>query len=164
MSVDIKLKKLQDFSQRVNEKRDFHHKKWDRARKSETMDFHFKRYRLFDNISYRITKLFFSLRRNRRFGEVSEWMKADPEFYKKQKRKSKEEGKLKFDSNYRVYLHFMSESLSADYGTHTCDKCSRTFHHSPATVYLGKKKKYSNCCGYCVNNMLSWNRQELVYH
>ena len=82
----------------------------------------------------------------------------DGKRYKEFRAEIKTERKLKFNQNYRVHLHFMSESLHSDYGTFNCDKCDGTFYHSPAVVYKGSDKKYSNCCGHCVNDIMDWNK------
>lgn len=163
---DTEIKAISLFD-RLEAKRKFHNKKWDRARKWENQDFHYKKMRLYADISHRAWKLVFAIRNKSRFGEQCVLLRYDKENYVKNYteriKKQKEEAKNKFDSRYRISLWFYSESLTADYGTHQCDKCSRTYHHSPSEVYLGAKKEYSNACGYCVNNLLEFNRQETIF-
>lgn len=148
----------------INDKAKFYNKKWNRARKMETIDKHFETYKMYRDFSYRAQNLIFSLRRAEKFGDGRQWFEMDGKRYKEFRAERKAERKLKFEQNYRVHLHFMSQSLHADYGTFNCDKCDRTFYHSPAVVYKGSEKKYDNCCGHCVNNMMHWNRQDEVYH
>ncbi len=101
---------------------------------------------------------------NEKFGEGRKWFEVDGKEWKERRAKRKEEGRLKFESNFRVYLHFFQNSLSADYGTFICDNCNRKFYHSPSDVYYGAKKEYSSCCGHCVNRKMALNRQEEVYN
>lgn len=49
---------------------------------------------------------------------------------------------------------FLSNSLTADYGTYTCDNCQGPFHHSPSTIELGEKTVYNCCCGHCTNMII----------
>lgn len=148
----------------INDKTKYYNKKWNRARKMETIDKHFETYKMYRDFSYRAQNLIFSLRRSEKFGDGRQWFEMDGKRFKEFRAKIKAERKLKFEQNYRVHLHFMSQSLHADYGTFNCDKCDRTFYHSPAVVYKGSEKKYDNCCGHCVNNMMHWNTQDEVYH
>lgn len=156
-------KKALDLYDYLISKEDFHRKKWERARKNETRQFHYNKMRNYSEHRFRCSTLLFSIRRNEKFGEIPYFMKLDPKRYSQRKLKEKAERRMKFESNYRIHLWFYSERLSADYGTHSCDKCNREYYHSPSTVYFGSKKKYSNCCGYCVNNLLEHNRQEPLY-
>ena len=148
----------------INDKAEFYNKKWNRARKMETIDKHFETYKMYTDFSYRAQNLIFSLRRAEKFGDGRQWFEMDGKRFKEFRAEIKEERSLKFEQNYRVHLHFMSESLQADYGTFNCDKCDRTFYHSPAVVYKGSQKKHSNCCGHCVNNLMNWNKQDEVYY
>lgn len=148
----------------IHEKEKFHYVKWNRARKSETQDFHWEKYKLYSSFSCRCGTLIFALKSSDKFGsEYSEWLRQTPEEYKERVKKRKDEGRLKFESQYRVYLHFFQNRLGADYGNFECDKCERTFYHSPSEVYKGKEKKYSNCCGNCVNSIMRRNQQEEVF-
>ncbi len=157
------LKKAINLYDSLIKKESFHRKKWERARKNEIRISHYKKMVKYSNHRFRCSTLLFSLKRNEKFGEVPYFMKCDPKRYKERRLKEKEEGRIKFESNYRVELWFFSESFRADYGTYQCDKCKSQYHHSPSNVYLGVKKEYSNCCGHCVNNMLQHNGQETVY-
>ena len=130
------------------DKEDFHRKKWERARKNETRKYHYEKMRSYADHILRGMKLVSSLQYPSVFGTTDVLLRYDRENYVKQYKerieKQKLEAKEKFESNYRIALWFYSESLTADYGTHQCDKCSRTYHHSPSEVYLGAKKEYSN--------------------
>jgi hypothetical protein len=148
----------------INDKAKFYNNKWNRARKMETIDKHFETYKMYRDFSYRATKLILSLRRAEKFGDGRQWFEMDGKRFKEFRAEIKKERRLKFEQNYRVHLHFMSESLRADYGTFNCDNCKREFYHSPSTIYKGSEKKHSNCCGHCVNNLMNWNKQDEVYY
>lgn len=160
---NIRLKKAVSFFNRVNDKAKFHYKKYQRARKCETIDLHYDAYRFYSDLSSRVTTLIFSLRRNDKFGSGRNWWEVNAQEYKKRKLQEKENRKQEFENNYRVFLHFFQNSLRADYGTWICDKCARTYYHSPSDVYLGTKKKYESCCGHCVNTLMIRNGQDEVY-
>jgi hypothetical protein len=50
---------------------------------------------------------------------------------------------------------FMSDSLEADYGQYTCDRCQREFYHSPSTITSrAGTTVYTCCCGHCTNALL----------
>lgn len=51
-------------------------------------------------------------------------------------------------------LWYMQNSLEADYGSFTCDKCGSSFYHSPSTIYYHHVVKYHCCCGYCTNEII----------
>lgn len=62
-------------------------------------------------------------------------------------------------SEKRTYAAwYLSLSLTADYGTFYCDKCSREFFHSPSIIYQGGGDDapvlYKCCCGNCTNNII----------
>ena len=58
-------------------------------------------------------------------------------------------------TNRHTYgMWFMSNSLTADYGTFECGQCGRTFYHSPSEIYKDGKTVYECCCGYCTNNII----------
>jgi len=162
-TTNLRLEKVNKLWAYIDEKTTFHFNKSMRAKKSENIDFHFDLYKIYSDFQGRAMKLSFAIRSQRKFAEQLLY-KTTPEDYLKWKKTHKEKGKLKFQSTYRVFLHFFSESLHADYSTFSCDSCNRTFYHSPSTVYLGKDKKYSSCCGYCVNTMMQRNGQEEVYY
>lgn len=153
---------------KLRTKEEFHRKKWDRARKYENQEFHYERMKKYSELRFRCGTLLFALRRNDRFGNEDFLLKYDRKgvehMYKAHVLKYKLEGNRKFQSEYRIAMWFFSESLRSDYGTHTCDKCESTFHHSPSTVYRGVNKEYECCCGHCVNSLLRWNNQELIYN
>ena len=157
------LTKALDLYDSLISKEDFHRKKWDRARKRETQKYHYDKMCAYSKHRFRCGTLLFSLRRNEKFGAAPHYLKLDGKRYTERKLKQKEEGRIKFESTYRVALWFYSESLTADYGTHHCDKCSRKYHHSPSSVFLGAKKVHHHACGYCVNSILRFNRQEEIY-
>ncbi len=160
---NIRLKRAIDLFEKINAKTEFHYKKWNKARKRENIDFHYDKYVFYRGFSRRASDLIFSIRKGEKFGDGREWFEMNADEYKQMILKRKEENRLKFESNYRVYLYFFSESLGADYGTFNCDSCGREFYHSPSTVYLGAKRKYSCCCGHCVNTLMIRNKQEEVY-
>jgi len=147
----------------IEDKRDYFWKKYERARKREIQNKHYEKYKMYRDFSYRSVQLVYSIRSKDVFGKVPYFLKLDPKKYTERRQKEKEEKRIKFENTYRIALWFYSESLTADYGTHHCDKCSSQFHHSPSEVYLGAKKQYSNACGYCVNNLLDFNRQETIF-
>jgi hypothetical protein len=60
-------------------------------------------------------------------------------------------------------LWYMQNSLAADYGSFTCDQCSRNFYHSPATIYCRQQVKYACCCGYCTNEIIYKDWYEKPY-
>lgn len=160
--------KATDLFYRLCDKEEFHRKKWERARKNESRKFHYKKMCLYSDLRFRGWKLVSSIQLPSKFGVQDVLLRLDKENYVKryQERiaRQKLEAKQKFESTYRIALWFYSESFNADYGTHQCDKCSRTYHHSPSEVYLGANKEYSNACGYCVNNLLDFNRQETIFY
>lgn len=51
-------------------------------------------------------------------------------------------------------LWYMQNSLSADYGLFSCDKCGSNFYHSPAIIYYNHEVKYNCCCGHCTNDII----------
>lgn len=50
---------------------------------------------------------------------------------------------------------FNSQSLGADYGTYTCEICSREFYHSPSTVEKKDEVLHNCICGNCANKILA---------
>jgi hypothetical protein len=158
-----KLEKVRKLNKYYGEKSGFFYRKWQRARKSESRQSHFKNYRFYGDLALRSVNLYNKLNNTLKFGEVNEWSQMDPKWYIEFITKRKSERKKHFDSKYRIQLHFRSESLNADYGTFICDHCNWTFHHSPSTVYKGSVKTYSNCCGNCVNSLLERNKQQEIY-
>ncbi len=68
--------------------------------------------------------------------------------------KQKEEKRQAFLTKYRYNIWFYSNSLTADYGTFTCNICSVKFYHSPARIYLAGKIIHDCCCGNCTNNLI----------
>ena len=148
----------------LKDKAKFYNEKWRRARTSKTIDKHFETYKLYRDSSRRASDLIYRIKRNEKFGDGRQWFEMDGKKHKEYRANIKEERKLKFEENYRVHLHFLSERLGADYGIYNCDKCKREFYHSPSYVYKGAEEKYSNCCGHCVNNMMESNRQDQVYN
>ncbi len=147
----------------MSAKEGFHFAKHMRARKPENQDFHYKAYKLYRDAESRAAKMFFAVQSNKKFGAGRAWFEQTAEQYTTMVENSKREAKLKFDSKIQVQLYFMQNTLHADYGTHTCAKCSDKFHHSPSDVYRGKNLEYSNVCGYCVNNLLESNDQEPLF-
>jgi hypothetical protein len=164
MDIQIKIDKAKALSDILFSKREHHDKKWNRARKRETIDFHYDRYKLFNDLSWRVYKLMNRIKHQEKFGEIPYFMKIDPARWKERDLSRREVGRLKFESNYRISLWFFQERFNADYGTFKCDKCKSTFYHSPSEVRLGTKIEYSCCCGHCVNNMLTFNKQETIYN
>lgn len=165
-TVDMNQKKEKAIAlfDRLLEKEKFHHKKWHRARKTENRDFHYNRYKLLFDAASRMRNLAFRIDRNKKFGSGRDWWEPTAEKWCERKREQKLERKKKFDSNYRISIHFMQTSLSADYGTFYCDRCKSKFYHSPSDVYYGAELLYTNCCGNCVNKLLSRNNQDEIFY
>ena len=135
----------------------FHLKKSDRARTQKANSHHWKLYLFYKAFAYRGHNLAQSLFSTERRQQKKHW---DNVFVKddwKARPAIKAERKAKFDSTYRVSLWFMQNSFGADYGIYVCDRCSRTFYHSPARVYLGKELKYDCTCGHCTNLLTGKN-------
>jgi len=155
---------LQELFLSLTDKRAFYDKKWMRARKRENIDKHYKKYKEYNDACWRLTKLQYRVKNTDVFGENDWFLKIDPDRYKERLASKKELGKLNFENNYRVFLWYMQERFSADYGTFICHICGRNFYHSPSEIYRGLKE-VSNCaCGYCTNSLLVANKQEPIYN
>ena len=81
----------------INNKAEFYNKKWNRARKIETIDKHFETYKMYRDFSYRAQNLIFSLRRAEKFGDGRQWFEMDGKRYKEFRAERKAERKLKFE-------------------------------------------------------------------
>jgi hypothetical protein len=73
----------------------------------------------------------------------------------------KEKRRQNFLNKHRYATWFMQTSFGSDYGSYSCDKCGRTFYHSPSTITKAAKEVYHCCCGYCTNEIIKrdWNEQ-----
>jgi hypothetical protein len=127
---------------------------------SESLEVQYKMYR---NFAVRAHNRLFYLKFPKQFGTVPDWLKLEYKYYLLHKKEQKAKRKKEFETNYRVQVHFMQTSLSADYGSFSCEKCNRNFYHSPSTILLGKALLYKTCCGYCVNDMLSISGQKQLF-
>ncbi|MCZ8020205.1 MAG: hypothetical protein O9302_03240 [Cyclobacteriaceae bacterium] len=121
------------------------------------------KYKLYQYFAERAHNLLFNLKFPKQFGTVPDWLKLEYKYCLLHKKEQKAKRKKEFEKNYRVQVHFMQTSLSADYGSFTCEKCNRNFYHSPSTILLGKALLYKTCCGYCVNDMLSISGQKQLF-
>lgn len=112
----------------------------------------------------RASNLFFDIkcwaRQKFASGQVFHW---EYDSYKKWRAEKKAEKKKVFETTYRFGVWFMQTSLGADYGEYTCQKCKRTFYHSPCEIYLAKEKLYNCACGYCTNYYAGMNGQNEIY-
>lgn len=138
-------------------------KKVDLARNDNTREKHYTSLKLYRNFNHRVFNLIFSLKYPKEFGESNAWERftsyRSSEQYKKQEAERIATGKEKFYTKHYYSMWFMSNSLGADYGTHTCDKCGRVFHHSPSRITKAAKQVYDCVCGYCTNEIIhrDWN-------
>lgn len=148
---------------KLMKKEQYHVQKSHCARKMENIDFHFSRYKVFHSAANRARHLIYRMDSKNKFGDGRNWWEPTAAQWTERRNKAKEERRQKFESTYHIALHFMQNSLSADYGTFHCDSCECKFYHSPSDVYLGSVKLHSNCCGYCVNTLLSRNGQEELF-
>lgn len=147
------------------EKAEYHQRKSNRARKIETINFHYEKAKLYREAVRRCFPLSTVILYPKKFGQVDHsLLEIRYETYFSTVAEKKAKGKQEFESTFRTSLHFMQESFHADYGTFKCNRCQSTFHHSPADMYLGAKKEHEGICGTCVNSILSFNGQELVYN
>nr|WP_321357204.1 hypothetical protein [uncultured Draconibacterium sp.] len=138
--------------------------KWERARKYENKEAHYKKYKYYRNLHYRAYQLYRNLELKKKFGEGRLWFEQTAEQWKQWRLDIKKERRLQFESTIQIALYFLSESLRADYGTYTCSRCGSTFYHSPCNIYRGAKKEYECCCGHCANRILMNNGQEAIYY
>ncbi|WP_214112480.1 hypothetical protein [Aequorivita echinoideorum] len=145
-------------------KAEYYRRKYQRARNQDIRENHYKKYRLYNDLCQRCRELFSSLVYPKKFGWGRHFWEFDAKEYIEKQAKYKQAKKDKFETAYRIHLHFFQNSFSADYGTYNCDRCKRQFHHSPSDVYLGSKKKFSHCCGHCVNTLLERNGQETIFN
>lgn len=72
-------------------------------------------------------------------------------------------GKEKFETMHFYSTWFFGTSLTDDYGTYACDRCGRTFYHSPSKITLAAKTVYECCCGHCTNEIISRDHQSTPY-
>ncbi|MEO9513232.1 MAG: hypothetical protein ABJN84_13570 [Flavobacteriaceae bacterium] len=165
IEVNPKVEKAIGLYKRLITKSEHHYKKYNRARKSDTIDFHWDSYKLYRDVCRRMSPLIFALKRGGdKFGEGRRWFEESAEEYVERINKRKAAAKEKFDSTYSAHLYFFQNSLYSDYGTYSCESCKITFYHSPSALYLGKEKQHECICGNCVNNFMVRNGQEEVYH
>lgn len=145
----------------LEQKKNLYFEKAMRARSTTKHDYWYGKYSLIRKITYQYYE-------NRRmaayqFGEVSpvsEWLKSQ---YKRAEVERIESGKQKFLNMHFYSPWFFGTSLSGDYGTYTCDRCGRTFHHSPSKITRAAKTVFECCCGYCTNEIILRDHKSTPY-
>lgn len=148
-----RINRIRELIDLLEQKKSLYFEKSMRARSTEKHDYWFTKYSLIHKITYQYYV-------NRRmpayqFGEVSpvrEWTKNQ---YKRAEIERVESGKQKFQTLHYYVPWFFGTSLRDDYGTYTCDRCGRTFYHSPSKITKAAKTVFTCCCGYCTNEIIS---------
>lgn len=159
MNAADRLTKVRELNKIFQERLTFYWNKYRRARKWEIQEQHFQRWKLYNKLCRRISRLLYEMTRN---PDVKKEVDQDcirSEYRARLRRKA--ENKEKFMNLRRCTIWFMSESFGADYGEYKCDKCGRTFFHSPATIRLAGKVLYDCCCGHCTNDIMfrDWGKE-----
>lgn len=142
-------KKTEALCEVLSQKTLFFRKKWLSARKHENRASAFGEMMFYDGLYGRALALEHSQWR-RIAGFRSRMSVVDYE----RRLSEKAEKKQRFLNDPKFSMWFFSGSLGADYGSFQCEKCSRTFYHSPATITIGKETKYVCCCGHCTNEII----------
>lgn len=126
---------------------------------SEELEYFLDKIKLYREAYKRVFELAMSMRRTREPSVLSYLSNLDYEA----SLATKASNKQKFDTTCRYAPWFLGTSLSADYGTFTCDRCRSKFFHSPSTISLGTKEEYNCCCGNCTNLLVYSDHQETPY-
>ena len=163
MDQEQKIEKARDILISISSKEETYFKKYDRARKPENREKWWDLYKKYQPWSYRAQDLFFNRQWSKKFAQPHA-IPETPEEWIERRDKRKAKLREKFETTYRVQLHFMSESLGADYGTYHCERCKSKFHHSPSTLFRGPIKIHEITCGNCVNSLFTRNGQEAIFY
>lgn len=146
MEIQQKLERVQRFEVSFREKRD---KDWDTYQAAKT----------------RASDLFWDIKcwSRQQFGDsrVFPW---EYETFKKYRDERKAKKRQEWETRFRFGTWFMQTSLGSDYGEYSCDKCGRTFYHSPCTIYLAKEKIHNCACGHCANYYAGRNGDKEIYY
>jgi hypothetical protein len=156
MSTDAKLQRLQALYTSLTAKAKTAYTKYERARSPRMQDRWWEIYRRYSalNMYRRAHDLADMIRYNNGCRPIygAAWW-AESQY--KSRLDWKEKKRIEFLTKRRYSVWFMQRSLSADYGTFTCDKCGSTFYHSPSIITKAREELYHCACGHCTNDIIN---------
>lgn len=140
----------------TDEKASYYRKKYDRARKSQSIDLNFKKYKLYKSFSRRSFDLLMSIRCGYNlFGRPSKYILMTSQQYLKSEKERIEKGRHRFLNLHTYGTWFYQTGLHCDYGTFTCEICGSKFYHSPSRIRKAAKVIYNCACGHCTNEIIN---------